>query len=118
VSLPGYIDTLMYLAAALSEEESTAVTGRIVAGRFGRPEEAAATVAFLTSSDASYTNGQHLVIDGGLVGPYQPDQPSTRPRTNLVNEPCEPRYPRRTPRGPLIRWDSTLRYDETPGQGE
>ncbi|WP_405454133.1 glucose 1-dehydrogenase [Streptomyces achromogenes] len=65
---PGYIDTPMYPYAALSTTEAKALTGRIVAGRFGRPEEIAAAVAFLASSDASYVNGQDLVIDGGLVG--------------------------------------------------
>ncbi|MFJ8076767.1 SDR family oxidoreductase [Streptomyces sp. NPDC096176] len=65
---PGYIDTRMYPSAALSAAEMKALTGRIAAGRFGRPEEIAAAVAFLASSDASYVNGQDLVIDGGLVG--------------------------------------------------
>ncbi|MEV0146227.1 MULTISPECIES: glucose 1-dehydrogenase [unclassified Nonomuraea] len=64
---PGYIDTPMYPAAALSEAEAAAITGRVVAGRFGRPEEIAAAVAFLASPEASYINGQDLVIDGGLV---------------------------------------------------
>ncbi|MFI7644358.1 SDR family NAD(P)-dependent oxidoreductase [Nonomuraea sp. NPDC049400] len=64
---PGYIDTPMYPAAALSETETAAITGRIAAGRFGQPEEIATAVAFLASREASYINGQDLVIDGGLV---------------------------------------------------
>ena len=35
-------------------------------GRMGRPEEVAAVVAFLCSSDSSWVNGQNIVVDGGL----------------------------------------------------
>jgi NAD(P)-dependent dehydrogenase (short-subunit alcohol dehydrogenase family) len=35
------------------------------AGRFGRPEEVAAAVAFLSSAESSYITGASLLVDGG-----------------------------------------------------
>jgi len=35
--------------------------------RVGRPEEIAAAITFLVSDDASYINGENLVIDGGIT---------------------------------------------------
>jgi len=35
--------------------------------RLGRPEEMAATFAFLASGDASYITGHNIVVDGGLI---------------------------------------------------
>ncbi|MFE6923397.1 SDR family NAD(P)-dependent oxidoreductase [Nocardia sp. NPDC057663] len=66
---PGYIDTPMS-AGAMSEEFAATAAGRVVTGRFGTAEEVAALVAFLGSADASYVNGQDIVVDGGLVAAY------------------------------------------------
>ncbi|WP_043621591.1 glucose 1-dehydrogenase [Nonomuraea candida] len=63
---PGYIETPMY-HAAVSEEEGAAVVAAVPAGRLGTSEDVAAAVAFLASGEASYVNGQDLIIDGGLV---------------------------------------------------
>jgi len=40
---------------------------RVPAGRFGQPEEAAATVVFLASDAAGYMTGHVLVVDGGMT---------------------------------------------------
>jgi len=35
-------------------------------GRIGRPDEVAATVAYLASDDASYVTGETIGVSGGL----------------------------------------------------
>ncbi|MFC0623615.1 glucose 1-dehydrogenase [Kribbella deserti] len=63
---PGYIETPMF-HEAIPVDAHAGVLEAVVAGRFGTAEDVANAVAFLASSEASYVNGQDLIIDGGLV---------------------------------------------------
>ena len=48
------------------EERERAIQS-IPLGRFGKPGEIAAAVAFLLSEDASYITGEILDVNGGLI---------------------------------------------------
>lgn len=63
---PGFIDTDM-LRDALLGDLGAKVTRGLPLRRLGRPEEVAATVAFLASCDGAYITGQALYVDGGMV---------------------------------------------------
>lgn len=67
---PGHVDTSMSRAAAEKLDVPLAdflkrAAGRVPLGRVGQPEDIAAVIAFLCSSDASYVSGQVLYVDGG-----------------------------------------------------
>jgi len=61
---PGFVDTQMM---APYTEYRPSIEARIPAGRFARPEEIAAVVAFLVSPEAGYINGAYIPVDGGLT---------------------------------------------------
>jgi NAD(P)-dependent dehydrogenase (short-subunit alcohol dehydrogenase family) len=63
---PGYIETPMF-HDNVSVEAAAAVVAAVAAGRIGTAEDVADAVAFLASGEASYVNGQDLIVDGGLV---------------------------------------------------
>jgi meso-butanediol dehydrogenase/(S,S)-butanediol dehydrogenase/diacetyl reductase len=63
---PGFILTPMQ-AAEYTPEMQHAFALKIPLGRLGRPEDAAALLAFLASEDASFITGQAFVIDGGEI---------------------------------------------------
>ena len=68
---PGLIETPLVGKLGLSKDELDAFAQKVVQqtplGRPGKPEEIAATVAFLASDDASYFTGAELVADGGMI---------------------------------------------------
>jgi len=61
---PGYIETDM--TGALNEEVRQAIVDQTPLGRVGRPDEIAAAVLYLASSEAGYVTGQVLRINGGM----------------------------------------------------
>jgi 3-oxoacyl-[acyl-carrier protein] reductase len=61
---PGFIATDM--TEALPEAQKATLLAQIPLGRLGRPEEVAATVAFLCSAEAGYITGAELHVNGGM----------------------------------------------------
>lgn len=61
---PGFIDTDM--TRDIGEEHSKLLLSKIPLGRYGQPEEVAATVGFLASQEAAYITGETLHVNGGM----------------------------------------------------
>jgi NAD(P)-dependent dehydrogenase (short-subunit alcohol dehydrogenase family) len=68
---PGVTETPIIHGLKLTEEQHAGfiayVQSSAPVGRVASPEEIAAPVLFLASSDASYVNGAKLSVDGGLA---------------------------------------------------
>lgn len=65
VVAPGFIDTAM--TKDLPQPVKDFAVNATPLKRFGRPEEVAAAIAFLTSEQAGYITGQTLSVDGGMT---------------------------------------------------
>lgn len=62
---PGFIATAM--TDKLNDEQKDKINVQIPAGRMGTPEEIAAAVLYLSSSEAGYVTGATLHVNGGMA---------------------------------------------------
>lgn len=69
---PGFVHTPMAdrIFDGLPAEEIEGWAKTVPMGRFGQPQEIAAAVAYLTSDESAYVNGQVHNIDGGATAGY------------------------------------------------
>jgi len=65
--MPGYTETDRLKELMENNPSFASAKNEIPLGRFGKPEEFAAAVAFLASERASYITGVSLAVDGGWI---------------------------------------------------
>ncbi len=65
---PGYIATDNTQALRDDAARNKAILERIPAGRWGKPQDIAGAVLFLSSGASDYMNGAIVVVDGGWLG--------------------------------------------------
>jgi NAD(P)-dependent dehydrogenase (short-subunit alcohol dehydrogenase family) len=63
--LPGVVETGMTMPMLADEKWRKMLVRETPVGRWGKPQDVAKLVAFLLSDDASYINGEGIMIDGG-----------------------------------------------------
>jgi len=62
---PGFIETAM--TGKLNDEQKARINSTIPAGSMGKPEDVAASVAFLAAEEAKYVTGQTIHVNGGML---------------------------------------------------
>lgn len=67
---PGPVHTPLYgklgMDAATLEATTAQIRAQVPLGRFGRPEEVAATVLHLASPESAFIVGSEIIVDGGM----------------------------------------------------